>query len=94
MKTLIIGLLAGGAVLASAGIANATPQEDAVIAQLDGAGYHFNSIPGILKEAHKVCNRVAVGQSRDQIAGDLVAAIGDPVKANTFVDISIANLCP
>ena len=61
MKTLIIGLLAGGAVLASAGIANATPQEDAVIQQLADAGYH--STPGMTQRAHKVCNRLARGPS-------------------------------
>ena len=38
MKTLIIGLVAGGALLASTGVANATPQEDAVIQQLADAG--------------------------------------------------------
>jgi len=92
MKTLIIGLLAGGALLASAGVANATPQEDAVIQQLADAGYHYP--PAAISNAHKVCNRLAGGQSRDQVVGDILAIVGDPVEANTFFDVSQRNLCP
>ncbi len=94
MKALIVSLVAGCAVLASAGVANATPQEDAVVQQTNAAGYHYNNIPAMLGNAHTVCDRLAVGQSRDQIVGDIAAQMGDPAEANTFINIAVANLCP
>jgi hypothetical protein len=94
MKTLIIGLAVGGALLASAGVASATPQEDAVVQQNAAAGYVYTDIPAMLVNANKVCKRFAVGQSRDQIVNDIVAVIGNPAQANTFVDVAVVNLCP
>ena len=74
--------------------ASATPQEDAVVQQTAAAGYHYTNIPAMLGNAHKVCDRLAAGQSRDAIMGDIVAQVGDPAEANTFVNVAVANLCP
>ena len=97
----VAGALTAGALLAPIGVAiavpgvaNATPQEDAVVQQTNAAGYHYSNIPAMLGNAHTVCDRLAVGQSRDQILGDVVAQMGDPAEANTFVNIAVANLCP
>ena len=36
----------------------------------------------------RCATRLAGGQSRDQIVGDILAIVSDPVEANTFFDVS------
>ena len=94
MKTLIIGLLAGGAVLASGGIANATPQEDAVVQQIADAGYQLDG-QAVVFNAHKVCSQLARGDAESVIVDRITPAVNnDRVEAQTFFDISRRNICP
>ena len=60
----------------------------------NAAGYHYTNIPAMLKNAHTVCDRVGVGQSRDQIVNDIMSQGMAPEEATFFVNTSIANLCP
>jgi hypothetical protein len=94
MKTLIIGLLAGGALLASAGVANATPQEDAVVQQIADAGYQLDA-RAVVSNAYKVCSQLARGYTEQHIVDLITPALNnDRVEAQTFFNISRANLCP
>jgi len=94
MKTLIIGLLAGGAVLASGGIANATPQEDALVQQIADAGYQLDPAAMVFN-AHKVCDQLARGDAESVIVDRITPAVGnDRVEAQTFFDVSRRNICP
>jgi predicted aconitase len=94
MKNIICAATLAASTLILAPIANATPEEDAVVQQTAAAGYHYTNIPAMLNNAHKVCDRLAAGQPREQILGDIAKQVGDPAEADTFVNVSVANLCP
>ena len=42
----------------------------------------------------RVVVRPAAGLSDERTTVDMVAQMGDPAEANTFINIAVANLCP
>jgi hypothetical protein len=91
---------AGAALLSSAGVAKASPQDDAYLAALRGVGLHWtpDTQPGLIKEAHDVCYNLTWGWTPQQIANDLEARLGAQgvtgVEAATMVNAAHRIYCP
>ena len=88
-------VIGGAAALGFAGVANATPEEDAVIATMEAAGFHHSDRQAEIANAHLVCTEVGSGKAKEDVAFAMGMAthIG-PDEAILFVDTAIANLCP
>jgi hypothetical protein len=94
-KALTVALIGGAAALGFPAVAHATPEEDAVIAQMDAAGYHHAPISAVIDNAHNICERFGRGETKPQIAMETVNEVGITMdEAVKFVDVSVANLCP
>lgn len=94
-KALTVALIGGAAALCFAGVANATPQEDAVVQQMEAAGYPHTPVAQVIDNAHNVCERVGRGTSKPEVAMQTVNELGiGMAEATLFVDVSVANLCP
>ncbi|ETA89970.1 hypothetical protein O983_20990 [Mycobacterium avium 09-5983] len=91
---------AGVAWLGSAGIANASPQDDAYLAALRDAGLTWTpeTVPGLLQEAQDVCYNLTWDWSPQRIADDLEARLGPqgvtPAQAATIVNAAHRTYCP
>ena len=71
------------------------PEEDAVVAQMEAAGYHHDPASAVIDNAHNVCERFGRGETKPQIAMETVNEVGITMdEAVKFVDVSVANLCP
>ncbi|WP_406815349.1 DUF732 domain-containing protein [Mycobacterium sp. M23085] len=80
------------ALLSSAGIAGATPQDDAYLAQLRAVGLTWppKTEEALIAEAHDVCYDLTWGWTPQQIADDLHARLD--TKGVTLLDIgSLVN---
>jgi hypothetical protein len=92
--------MAGAALIRSAGVANASPQDDAYLAALQGVGLSWT--PGtqarLIQEAHDVCYNLTWGWSAQQIANDLEARLGGEgvteAEAATMVNAAHRIYCP
>ena len=78
LATLAILATAGIALIGSAGVANASPQDDAYLAALRGVGLHWTpgTQAGLIQEAHDVCYNLTWGWTPQRIANDLEARLG------------------
>jgi hypothetical protein len=72
---LTIPMMAGAALVGSAAIATANPDDDAYLAQVRAAGLTFqpNADHALLAEAHDVCYDLSWGWTSQEIADDLHA---------------------
>ena len=94
-KVITVALIGGAAALGFAGVANATPGEDAVVQQMESAGYPHTPVAQVIDNAHNVCERVGRGTPRPEVANQIVNEVGIGIaEATLFVDVSVANLCP
>lgn len=79
-KQIMLAVLAtaGAAWVGSAGVANASPQDDAYLAALRGAGLHWTpgTQAGLIQEAQDVCYNLTWGWTPQRIANDLEARLG------------------
>lgn len=97
---LVILATAGTALLSSAGVANADPQDDAYLAALRGVGLHWTpgTEAGLIQEAHDVCYDLTWAWSPQQIANDLEARLGAQgvtgPEAATMVNAAHRIYCP
>ncbi|WP_443889898.1 DUF732 domain-containing protein [Mycobacterium avium] len=85
-------LMIGAALVGGAGIAAATPQDDAYLAQLRAAGLTWppKTEEALIAEAHDVCYDLTWGWTPQQIADDLHARLDN--KGVTLLDIgSLVN---
>jgi Protein of unknown function (DUF732) len=100
VATLAFLATAGAAWLGSAGVANASPQDDAYLAALHGVGLHWtpDTQPGLIQEAHDVCYNLTWGWTPQRIANDLEARLGAQgvtgVEAATMVNAAHRIYCP
>lgn len=92
-RVIIAGpILAAAALLSSAGIASATPQDDAYLAQLRAVGLTWppKTDEALIAEAHDVCYDLTWGWTPQQIADDLHARLD--TKGVTLLDVgSLVN---
>ena len=90
----------GAALIGSAGVANASPQDDAYLAALQGVGLSWKpgTQAGLIQEAHDVCYNFTWGWSPQQIANDLQARLGaegvTEAEAATMVNAAHRIYCP
>lgn len=87
-----VPILAAAALLSSAGIASATPQDDAYLAQLRAVGLTWppKTDEALIAEAHDVCYDLTWGWTPQQIADDLHARLD--TKGVTLLDVgSLVN---
>ncbi|WP_413540618.1 MULTISPECIES: DUF732 domain-containing protein [Mycobacterium avium complex (MAC)] len=85
-------LMIGAALVGGAGIAAATPQDDAYLAQLRAAGLTWppKTDEALIAEAHDVCYDLTWGWTPQQIADDLHARLDN--KGVTLLDVgSLVN---
>ncbi|WP_413540679.1 MULTISPECIES: DUF732 domain-containing protein [Mycobacterium avium complex (MAC)] len=85
-------LMIGAALVGGAGIAAATPQDDAYLAQLRAAGLTWppKTEEALIAEAHDVCYDLTWGWTPQQIADDLHARLDN--KGVTLLDVgSLVN---
>ena len=100
LTTLAILATGGAALIGSAGVANASPQDDAYLAALRGVGLSWG--PGtqaaLIQEAHDVCYNLTWGWSPQQIANDLEARLNaqgvTEAEAATMVNAAHRIYCP
>ncbi|KBZ62195.1 DUF732 domain-containing protein [Mycobacterium colombiense] len=87
-----VPIMAAAALLSSAGIASATPQDDAYLAQLRAVGLTWppKTDEALIAEAHDVCYDLTWGWTPQQIADDLHARLD--TKGVTLLDVgSLVN---
>jgi hypothetical protein len=100
LTRLAILATAGAALLSSAGVAHASPQDDAYLAALRGVGLTWtpDTQAGLIQEAHDVCNNLTWGWTPQQIANDLEARLGaqgvSGAEAATMVNAAHRIYCP
>jgi hypothetical protein len=100
LATLAILATAGIALIGSAGVANASPQDDAYLAALRGVGLHWTpgTQAGLIQEAHDVCYNLTWGWTPQRIANDLEARLGAQgvtgIEAATMVNSAHRIYCP
>ncbi|WP_413540833.1 DUF732 domain-containing protein [Mycobacterium avium] len=85
-------LMIGAVLVGGAGIAAATPQDDAYLAQLRAAGLTWppKTEEALIAEAHDVCYDLTWGWTPQQIADDLHARLDN--KGVTLLDVgSLVN---
>jgi hypothetical protein len=98
--TLAVAAIGGAALIGSAGVANASPQDDAYLAALRGVGLHWTpgTQPGLIQEAHDVCYNLTWGWTPQRIANDLEARLGGQgvtgAEAATMVNAAHRIYCP
>ena len=86
--------VAGTTALGLAATASATPQEDAVVQQMNDAGYHLDAQAEV-HNAHKVCDQLGRGYPEPHVVDLITPALNnDRAEAQAFFNISRANLCP
>lgn len=100
LATLAIPVMAGAALVTSAGIAAADPLDDAYLAQLRGAGFtwppdHDEALTGM---GRLICDDIGWGWTYDQIAQSIHATL-DPRKVSfgdvgSMVHLAHATYCP
>jgi hypothetical protein len=97
---LTIPVMAGAALVSSAAIATATPQDDAYLAQLRAVGLSWppNTEEALIGEAHLVCYDLTWGWTPQQIADDINAhlnARGVTLQdVGTLVNAAHNTYCP
>jgi hypothetical protein len=100
LATLAILATAGIALIGSAGVADASPQDDAYLAALRGVGLHWTpgTEVGLIQEAHDVCYNLTWGWTPQRIANDLEARLGAQgvtgAEAATMVNAAHRIYCP
>ncbi|MGA8327992.1 MAG: DUF732 domain-containing protein [Mycobacterium sp.] len=100
LTTLAIFATAGAALIGSAGVANASPQDDAYLAALRGVGLSWtpDTQPGLITEAHDVCSNLTWGWTPQAIANNLEARLGAQgvtgLEAATMVNAAHRIYCP
>jgi len=74
---LAVPMMVAAALASSAGVAGATPQDDAYLAQLRAAGLTWppKTDEALIAEAHDVCYDLTWGWTPQQIADDLQARL-------------------
>jgi Protein of unknown function (DUF732) len=97
---LAIPVMAGAALAGSAGIANATPQDDAYVAKLSAVGLTWppNAEEALIGEAHLICYDLTWGWSPQQIADDIHDHLNKRgvtlLDVGTMVDAAHKIYCP
>ncbi len=100
LATLATLATAGFALIGSAGVANASPQDDAYLAALRGVGLHWTpgTQAGLIQEAHDVCYNLTWGWTPQRIANDLESRLGAQgvtgAEAATMVNAAHRIYCP
>jgi hypothetical protein len=100
LTALAVFTMAGAALLSSAGVANASPQDDAYLAALRGVGLTWTpgTEVGLIQEAHDVCSNLTWAWTPQQIANDLEARLGAQGvtgrEAATMVNAAHRIYCP
>ena len=92
LARIVVPVMVAAAVLSSPGIAAATPQDDAYLAQLRAVGLTWppRTEEALIAEAHDVCYDLTWGWSPQQIADDLHARLD--TKGVTLLDVgSLVN---
>ncbi len=90
--TIAVPVMVAAAVVSSPGIAAATPQDDAYLAQLRAVGLTWppKTEEALIAEAHDVCYDLTWGWTPQQIADDLHARLD--TKGVTLLDVgSLVN---
>jgi len=97
---LTIPMMAGAALVASAAIATANPDDDAYLAQLRAAGLTWppNTEHALIAEAHDVCYDLTWGWTPQQIADDLHAELAKKnitlLETDSLVNAAHRTYCP
>ena len=100
LATLAMLAAAGIALIGSAGVAKAGPQDDAYLAALRASGLTWtpDTVPGLIAEAHDVCYNLTWGWTPQRIANDLEARLGAQgvtgAEAATMVNSAHRIYCP
>ena len=100
LTALAILATAGAALIGSAGVANASPQDDAYLAALRGVGLSWTPATraGLIQEARDVCYNLTWGWRPQQIANDLEARLGAQgvtgAEAASMVNAAHRIYCP
>jgi hypothetical protein len=92
LARLTIPMMVGAALVSSAAIATANPDDDAYLAQLRAAGLTWppNTEHALIAEAHDVCYDLTWGWTPQQIADDLHADLDK--RSITLLDVgSLVN---
>jgi len=97
---LTIPVMAGAALVASAPVATASPQDDAYFAQLHAAGFTWpaKTEEALIGEAHLVCYDLTWGWSPQQIADEIHANLDAKgvtlLDAGTLTNAAHSAYCP
>ncbi|GAA1433993.1 hypothetical protein GCM10009641_26160 [Mycobacterium cookii] len=96
----IIPVMAGAALLSGAGIATATPADDAYLAQLRAVGLSWppSTEEALIGEAHLICYDLTWGWQPQQIADDIHDHLNKRgvtlLDVGTMVDAAHKIYCP
>ncbi|GAB3031175.1 DUF732 domain-containing protein [Mycobacterium bourgelatii] len=92
----IVGATAIGLAVAAAGTAGAnTPADETFISQMQDVGVTFSSPQSAIQQGHQVCQELAEGRSRYQIAEEILSQTDlTTIQATSFVDNATDSYCP
>jgi hypothetical protein len=100
LATLTVPVVAGAALVASAAVASANPQDDAYLAQLRAVGLTWppQTEEALIGEAHLVCYDLTWGWTPQQIADDIHAHLNARgvtlLDVGTLVNAAHNTYCP
>jgi hypothetical protein len=100
LARLVIPMMAGAALVSSAGIASATPADDAYLAQLRAVGLTWppNTEEALIGEAHLICYDLTWGWTPQQIADDIHPRLQQKgvtlLDVGTMVNAAHSTYCP
>ena len=87
LAALTMPLMAGAALMSSAAIANASPDDDAYLAALRAAGISWQprTEEALIAQAHLICYQLNSGRTPQQVADDIHASLN--AKTLSWLDI-------
>jgi hypothetical protein len=100
LARVVIPVMAGAALVSSAGIASATPADDAYLAQLRAVGLTWppNTEEALIGEAHLICYDLTWGWTPQEIADDIKPRLQNKgvtlLDVGTMVNAAHSTYCP